>query len=304
MLKKVYIGEVSDVRFSVSQDFCNVNYIDCSDLKLIDFSRLHQPSLFDSTLKCFLNVDKVVDEEDFLLTFCSDIKTDVVWSFNSLRKNSKLFKKLSVCTNIHTCEGIDRIQVKKEFTKSQLLLNGLPLKYLDLFLVDGPEDREILVSEIQKFAILHKLTQDDLTLRRSVCKYNGSLDSLEFITHLLNGDIQQSYRYALKVSDEIHPLVISATILKKIKSMLYLALGDVNQANSIWRYGNFYLDQAIKQSKKIGFSGLLNLYDYIEVNFSNPYLSKDTMTRLSELIVFFERQQYKKSYTIDNKPNM
>jgi hypothetical protein len=296
MIKKVFIGESSDAKYLVSEEFSTIKYVECTDLSFKDFIRLHQPSLFDSSLICFLNVDKLETDEE-LLELCSNVKTEVIWCFESLRKNSKLFKKLSSCSNVSVCEQLTKTQSKKDFIKTLLLKNSLPLKFQEIFVIDGPEDRLILKSEIEKFACLHAITRDEEVLKKAVCKFNGSLDTLEFVSHLLNRNIKLAYVYAIKVSNEAPAMVIAATILKKLKAMMYLSLGDVNSANLIWRHGNYYLDQAIKQAKGIGFTGLLNLYEYVDTEFSNPINNKDLMTRLSGLILHIDRRLYDKTLT-------
>lgn len=285
MIVKTYIGDPSDVRYEVSNAFTDVRFINCSDLTLHSFIKLHQPSLFDNSIKVFLNVDQIPDKSEELINYIPNIKTKVIWTFSSLAKNRKIYKKLASCSNISECNSL-KSSTKKDFIKAKLTEKQLPLKFLNLFLVDGAEDRSILSSEINKFATLHSVTKDQTLLEKSVCKFNGSLDTLDFVSKLLEGDIAPAYKYALKLSNEVHASVISAVILKKLRAMIYLSIGDVNTANTIWRHGNYFLDLALRQSKKVGFLKLINLYDYVYVSLGDPLNDKDVMVRLSELIQY------------------
>lgn len=293
MIKKVFIGESSDVRFLVEDQFNPVKFINCEGLKSNEFITLHQPSLFNQVITCCLNVDEADIEDEILLNIISTAKSDVIWTFKSLRKNGKVFKKLSSCSNIQSCDSLDRTQLKKDFIRQQLSSSGLPLRFLEKLVVDGSEDRSILKNEIAKLSELFKVSKDDSLVLKSVCKYNGSLDTLEFLSNLLNNDVKMAFNYANKIANEVSALVISATLLKKIKAMIYLSLGDITSANTIWRHGGYFLDQAIRQSKSIGTKGLISLYEYVDINFSNPMNHKDLHTRLSELILYFDRQKFK-----------
>jgi len=296
MICKTFIGTQSEVRYVIDDQFSNYKIIDCADLEESVIKKMHQPSLFESSqIKCFVNLDKSKVELENLLKISSEVRHKCVWAFTSLKKNTKLFKKLSTISSIEEISDLKKQPDKKQFIKNLLIAKAIPLKFLDKFLIDGSEDRLVLSKDIEKAALIFSKFKDEDLLNKSICKYNGSLDVLEYISNLLDGRYLQAHQYVEKISCEIPALVVGATLLKKIRSLIHLSLDDEVSCNKVWRTQGYFYNIAVKQSMKFTTRGLINLYLYVDASFCNFLDKKDLGLSLCELILFIDRKAYLKS---------
>ena len=286
MIKKVYIcNDIDNLKYEVSSDFNNIQFIDCKEEDFDTFLKLHSKSLFSSKYtRCFINVDEYSDKEVALVV---DLKTeDVIWGFKSLPKNRKLYKLLEGKSNIEYCSTLERAADKTRFINSLLNKNKIPVQYKDTFLNKMPDSKAIIKSEIDKFSYFLSKTNDSDLLDKSISTYSSSNDLMSFMNSLLDLNPKESYSYAEKISNELNVLVINSVLLKKILSMTYLSLGDTDSAMKYWHYNNYYIRSEVDRAKKIGFGKLIALYMYIDKKLGNIYDDKDLFTRLCEVILY------------------
>lgn len=283
MIKKVYITDnEEDIIYEARIVFPGIKSINCENVQEHDFTRLHSPSLFCKDLILFYNVHNLPDA--FLLDVISGLKIDVVWGFKSLPKNRKLYKKLCQISNVTELQGIKNNKDKKSFISSLLKSYNIPSKYMEKLMLESSDSKQIIFSEVQKLNYAINVLKDKEVAENCLCNYNSSSDVFEFINNLFEYNLEGSYIYAKKICESNHQLTLGALLNKKIKSMLFLSIGSITEANRFWRYGNYYITKAINQSKSIGFNKLASLLDFIDNKFNNVLDQKDLFLKLNELI--------------------
>lgn len=284
MLKKVYIGnDIDSNKQHIRTEFNVVNFISCSNLNL--FISKHSKNLFDQPLTCFLDVDEL--DSKFLLDLLEkQIYYDVIWHFKSLKKNTKIYKKLD---SITTLEFLNEKNLSEK-NKKDLILKffnkfNVDIKYVNLFLTKNFPSEHILYNEIYKFSLAEKLL-DEPFLEKTIISYNSENDVMNFISALFTYKLETCYRLAINISENFYFQAVALVILKRIKSYIYLSIDDISSANSIWFTPPYYLRQNIKIAKDIGYNNLLNLYDF---TFSNLYLNfnGNLLLNLINLIRYF-----------------
>lgn len=292
MLKNCLISsEENNLRFEVLDIYSStgVAFHNCENLEYESFIKLHKKGLFNSKkVLVFLNVQtyKDADLREFLEK--ETITTDVVWGFKTLGKNLKLYKLLEKSgIDICTISSLDKPHEKRKFISKLLSIHHIPGRLLEDFNLRLPEDKFIIESEILKVKKLVELGADDSLVLRSISVYSSTFDLLEFLNSILLNDLKKSYVLAKKVAEESHELVIQAVLLKRIKSLIFLNLGDVSTANKYWRTGPYYLNDSISLANTFGFEKLDELYTYVDYIFSEyNYDYKSNFLKLCQLILY------------------
>lgn len=282
MIKSVYISkDVEYLKYLIRKDYkSKIEVVNCSDFSFETFINLHNYTLFHdvNSIKIFIGVDDF--KQEVLLPIVDKIQCDVVWAFKTLPKNYKLYKKLSkVCTINH---GND---LSKDCNKSSLIKdimedNNLPKKYFKELKVRCPTNPSIIEQEVKKLAYSLKVFGEVKGVEDILSIYNTNKDVLDLITSLLNGDMESYYRYSKKVSSEVPLLIVNATILKKLKSLIFLSMGCIKEANNAWRSSGYFLQQDKKLANNLGYKYLIDLYLKVDKVLGNIYDERDVFTRL------------------------
>lgn len=289
MITKVLIGSAEDVRYHLKQSFPGIKKVDARDLSEDGLASKHQKNLFskESDLTCFTNLDKQPLES--LLNLVDKVAIDVIWCFNSLAKNTKLYKKLSSTTTVEECSGLEGHAEKKKFIKEMLVKYNVPKTFESRISFCTSEDRFIIESEIQKLSEAYKILGSYDFADQIISVYNSNVDTLEFVSALLSGNTQAAYKYADKIASEHHALQINSVLRRKINFLIHLSLNDVEGAVKIWRAQGYFLEQDKKLAKKLGTEYLLNLFSLVDQVLGNVMEKKDLFTRLCGIIFFHLR---------------
>jgi hypothetical protein len=282
VLKKVYIcKELSDLINEIKSDFINTTIIDCGKVSLPEILKEHQPSLLKSNqLKAFINLQE--QDKDKLLELVDHIKVDCIWGFTTLPKNYKLYKKLNLKASIEEVEDLSKPATKRKFIAEKLKEKNLSPELLDNLYLNLSDHKSIAISEINKLSELNKVigvTKDNLS--NFVSTYDSSFDVINFIDSLLNKDLAKSYQYLNKI-DKLNYNLVYAVLHKRLMSLLYLSIGNEKQALTYWKYFSFYLNDAKKLSKNIGFNRLLDLINECDIIFSE--YTTEISFKLSKLL--------------------
>lgn len=294
MIEKVYISSaVEDLKYEICKDRDHrfLDFVYASDLEELDIIKLHQPSLFSNKrTKVFMNMEE--HKLDFLLSICDSIKIPVIWGFKTLASNTKLYKKLSVISEIEKSSTIDQMNSRKQFIYK--LFDRYKIKNKHLFetvLAYSCDSKAILEAEIKKLSVAEKVVPSN-KLELCLCSHKADNDIFLFIDYLLEGDIRLAYIYANKIESSVHTNVIKALLLKRLGYLIGLSLGSQSFSNSCINLPNFLIQKNRDLAQRYGKNKLMMLYDHVDRSL-DLFLSQDQRFKTLTSIIRFTALQVK-----------
>ncbi len=214
MLRKVYIGPLNDNRDEIKTSFSNVVFVNCDKINTHDLYNYHRLNLLNKKqLSCLYNLHKV-DSNILLNILKCKIDSDVVWCFEKLAKNTKIYKTINTVTSIDYFkpENIDK-RDKKTYINSYMLNNKIDVKYVKLFQDKDIPTRSLLKNECEKLKnALNVLEYDQL--HKVILDYSSDTSVLNFISEMFSNNLVSIYRLIDKVSIN-NTQAVSCVLLKK-----------------------------------------------------------------------------------------
>jgi hypothetical protein len=263
MLIKAFIASnFSDAKFDIESEFSKVKYYYSDSISPEDFCTLHYSNLFscqNETIHCIFGVDSYQDSLLSELIDSSEVK--VIWVFNKLAKNKKLYKKIAEVSSVKKVAELKSVKDKKILIDSLCREYNVNHKYLKVLSEVLPDNKYAIKLEIAKFATALSVLPEDEACR-VLTSNPASLDLLNFITFLF-----EDRGAALELVERVlsvNPLfVVQATLTKRINSYICLCQDLNESAFSYWKDKGYFLNKATQLSKSIGLKRLYLISEQI-----------------------------------------
>lgn len=285
MLKKVYHSkDLDNCVYELKQDFPDVDMVYCSEITFDEFCLLHNLTLLnENTITAFVGVD-TFGVQNLLNVLNAPIEVEVCWLFKKVDKRTKVYKLLKSQSTVEECVGLSDARKKKSFVSKCFKESKISTKFLSYFLQVCSDSKPIVLREVLKFKVALEVLPEKQALR-SLTLHKVDSHTLNFVSSLFNGTEVHSVLLASRVS-HVPTQVLTATLLKRLQSLIYLSIGQEIEAKNYWDRRGYYLNEDVKCANRVGYSALLKSYTYVDQVFGN-FLTKDSeYLRLLKLIRF------------------
>lgn len=245
------------------------------DLDVLNFTNLHKKTLFNLSNRLCLMVPKDLTYENAVSILEGRVDKDVIWVFEKLAKNTKLYKYLFKTYKVTFCSEIIKDREKNAFIKELAKSIGVKAKYISEFSKRSGTSKRVIQSELEKLYAAQEILSNPLDI---VVDDTNGLECFKFIDSLFEGDLVSSLLILEKLERFESGHKIAALLAKKTMSMMLICAGDINQANKYFRVPNndYFKNKVINQAKGIGLKRLSSLHTKLQkeiITFSSkkPY---------------------------------
>ncbi len=283
MIQKVYVGKVlGNILYDLKKEFPGAKLLFVDQMSVQEFRAGHRQNLFTrkDTQNAFIGVDEFKQEET--LPLIDAINIPVIWTFNSLAKNTKLFKKLDAITSVDFDSDIEKSGEVKKFATSYAKSIKLNIEVYPRLLNSLPADKSAISRELDRIKLGEEvLSPEQLNENLGLASLND--DAFGFIDKLFAPDLEGAYLYAAKLSKTTNPIGLSVLLIKKIDSMIFLGGNKEDEAMKYWRHFGPMLWDAKKLAKKLGQDKLFELRKVCK-DLGNIFDESPTTLKLTRLI--------------------
>lgn len=273
-LQRIFVSEdLDDALFEIYWEFPNLTIH--TDLDLPRFFNLHKKTLFNLEDSVGLVVPTGLKYDDLLPALESKIDIDVIWIFDKLPKNGKLYKHLSKNYQVTFCSKLSKDQDKKAFISDLAKKLGVKRKLISEFIKKSGMNKRVIYQELVKLRAAQDVIPDPLEV---VIDDSDGLECFKFIDALFDKDEQQAIKLLSKLEKYEPGYKVAAILAKKVMCLMLVCVGDTNQANKYFRLPNhnYFRNKIINQSKSAGLATLSSIHTKLQkeiITFSSkkPY---------------------------------